>query len=154
MKPLCEQTKLERATTIAEAFVDLQRVSWQSTWPFGFCFNASLLLAPLIRAPLEWQVVVVVGTVLGGSPHAWVETPDGDIIDSTFGMFIPGPALHVLPAAQAARHEHTSEVRLTIPQENRYRAAIWPSSDSGWDPAVDVMTLFGPHPHISPALKL
>lgn len=139
---------------IAEKFVELQRESWQSTWPLGFCFNASLLLAPLIRAPLDWPVSVVVGTVLDGVPHAWVETPDGDIVDPTFGQFSHGPALIVLSSDQSSEHGHSRAVVLSEREESIYRGAIKVSAKNGWDPCVDVMTLFRPNPHISPALKI
>jgi hypothetical protein len=152
VKLQCEQTKLERAEAIAQVLEPVQRTMWSSIWPHAHCFVTALTSAPLIRAPLEWDVRVIVGVVYK-RPHAWLGSPDHDIIDQTY-VFDGGPHLRVLTAARAEELGHVSLVTLTLEQEALYRAAIRPSCQDGWDPAVKVHTLFGINPHVSSALKL
>jgi hypothetical protein len=152
-KPLWELTQFEMATNIAIAFEKTQRVTWSSTWPTGHCLVSSLLLAPLIRMPVEWEVAVAIGVAYKCRPHAWLETPDGDVIDPTYGQFDRGKALRVLPAHQSGDLGHMIEVKLTIAQEERCRNAIQPSIGNGWNQAADILQLFGAYPAFATALK-
>lgn len=146
-------TKLERAINIAIAFERTQRVTWSSTWPYGHCFVSSLLLAPLIRVPLEWEVAVAIGVAHDSRPHAWLEAPDGDIIDSTFGQFDGGKPLRVLPAHQSGLLGREVEIKLSVTQEEYCRQAIKPSQIDGWDQLAGILELFGSYPSVSTALK-
>lgn len=152
-KPLWELSKLEHATNIALAFQRTQQVTWSSTWPIGHCFVSSLFLAPLIRLPLEWEVAVVVGMASDCKPHAWIESPEGDIIDPTYGQFDPKAPLRVLPAGHSGELGHMGEIRLSVPQEDFCRNALRPSNKSGWSQDADIQQLFGSHPAFTTTLK-
>lgn len=153
-KPLWEQTKLERAASIAEAFEPVYRIMWTCLWPHGSCMVSSLMLVPAIRGSLEWDCRVAIGTAARGRPHAWIESPEGDIIDPTYGQFDGKEPLRVLSATNAGDLGHKRALLLTIMEESLYRNGIKPSetATSGWDPRVEIMTLFGPNPHVSPIL--
>lgn len=147
------RNKLDTATEIARAFEATQRAMWSSIWPHGHCMVTSLLLAPLIRVPLEWDVAVTVGVAHENRPHAWIETPCKDIIDPTFGQFTGEEALVVLPADRSTQLGHCAKVRLNLKAEEVYRNAIRPSVGNGWCESVDIATLFGPNAHLSPAVR-
>lgn len=137
-----------RAAMVARAFDYSQRAAWrQSLWPGGHCMNGSLLLAPILRLSLEAEFTVVVGQAHNCQPHAWIETPAGDIIDPTYGQFDHGPALRLLPAERCTELGHMGEIRLSLDQEEHFRQSIRPvSSVSGWADNSEVNQLFSQFP--------
>jgi hypothetical protein len=116
-------------------------------WPNGACFLTSLLLVPILRTSLEWSLGVVVGKVKlpeGEPAHAWIESPEGDIIDPTYGMFDFGKPLRILRTEQRESLGHVSQVRLSENDENYFRESIQPwTGDNGWRPNCGVKELFG-----------
>ena len=137
---------LEIAGAIARESVSSQRMAW-SHWPGGHCYVTSLLLAPLLRASLEKDFAVVVGIVQfcgRQERHAWIENPEGDIVDPTFGQFDGGPAVRVLPVHRADELGHWGEIRLTPSQEEFYRNSIRARTgdESGWDSLCRIFELF------------
>lgn len=141
---------IEKAGAIAREYVVSQRMAW-SHWPGGHCYVTSLLLAPLLRASLEQDFAVVVGIVQycgRQERHAWIENPEGDIIDPTFGQFDGGPAVRVLPVYRSDELGHWGEIRLALDQEEFYRNSIRARTgdESGWDSLCRIFELFSEWP--------
>lgn len=147
-----QRTKLERASDIAQGMRKSYYAMWPGTvWPCGHCFNTSLILAPIIRSAIEWDVRVVVGRAGEDQPHAWIETPGNDIVDPTYGQFDGGPALRILPVSDKAALGHRKILTLALAQEQRAFAALKPlSSESCWAEGSGVLELFGDNPFSSP----
>lgn len=143
-----ERTLLERAGCIAQSLEQAHRTMWAGyCWPSALCLNSSLLVAPAIRMALEWQVQIVIGRVQNCRPHAWVESPDCDIIDPTYGMFDGGPPLRVLDSANSWQLGHWTEVKLSLTEEESFRNALsLNSSPSGWS-NKRVIQSFGDWPY-------
>lgn len=143
-----ERTQLQRAADIAHSMERTHRTMWSSLWPHAHCMNSSLLVAPAIRMALTWDVRVVVGRVEDCEPHAWIESPDGDIIDPTYGMFDFGPPLRVLPARSSWLLGHWPEVRLSIADEEHFRNSLRACANHGWAIGCGIEALFGSHPQL------
>lgn len=75
-------TELKRLARIAVLAEPMFRTMWNAMWPTGMCVNASLLMAPILRANSDdgWHVAL-------GEGHAWCEADNGDLIDMTYGQF-------------------------------------------------------------------
>lgn len=147
-----ERSNLERAGLIALKMEDAYRAMWSGYWPHGHCMNTCLTLAPLIRKSLDWNVLIAIGAVLGGRRHAWLESPEHDVLDPTFGQFGGGPALRVLPPSQSQLLGHQPLLRLSLVAEVRALAGFRPYSRSGsvWDKDCGVLELFSDDPFTSP----
>jgi hypothetical protein len=145
--PKIGASKLARAEEIASRIEPAFEVMWSMMWPLGHCAVASLCLAPLLRASLEIDFRVVVGRAANNQVHAWVETPEGDIVDPTYGQFDDGPALRVLKAHEAHLLGHCGEIMLDLDQEEHYRRSIKPyTTRDGWTARSGIKTLFSDHP--------
>lgn len=142
-----------RIIRISAALTTAQEVMWWSQWPFGHCAVSALLLAPSLRAPTEIDFRVVIGRCHDNRMHAWIESPEGDIIDPTYGQFAEGEALRWLRAHDAGRLGHEGELKLTLDQEEFYRRAIVPSAAppdevDGWIGKCGIKKLFSDHPRL------
>ena len=147
-----EQTKLQRAACIAKSLEEAHRVIWPGIWPLAECFETCLITAPAIRMGLEWGVRVVVGKVSRPSererPHSWIETPDRDIVDPTYGQFSksgsPDQHLRVLPNDQASLLGHKRMAMLSLDQEEYFRRAFRAEQVKGgaWEWGSGVAELF------------
>lgn len=161
--PYWRQTSLERAGVIARESDRVFRVMWSSMWPTGHCTVASLCLAPLLRSSLDVDFRVAVGRAGDCKPHAWVEGPDGDIVDPTFGQFDDGTPLRVLDSHHADELGHCPEILLTLDQEENLRRSIKPKmlkpypidmdvTWAGWSASSAIKSLFHTnYPHYAVA---
>lgn len=150
MLPLGSRPRLERAAVIAQAFVQTQEAVWSGLWPSAYCMPSSLLLAPFLRVPLHWDLRVAVGVAHDCRPHAWVESPEGDIIDPTYGMFDYGEPLRVLPTHRSGELGHWAEIRLSLDEEEFYRRSLTPGGETGWSEECRIHELFSDYPRIAP----
>ncbi len=143
-----EQTKLERSGCIAMSLEPAHKTMWPGMfWPSAHCLDSSLLLALAIRMSLEWDVRVVIGKASDCRPHAWIESPEGDIIDPTYGQFDGGPPLRVLSGRESVILGHFSEVTLSLAQEEYLRNSLKPVTGyGGWAQDSGVRGLFSEWP--------
>lgn len=127
VQPL-SNTELDRIEAIVEAFEPGFQIMWSSIWPMGCCAVTSVLVAPLLRASLEIDFVVVCGWAAEHRVHAWIQSPAGDIIDPTYGQFDGDTALRIWSAGTNGGHEvHKT---LTLNEEEEGRRSIKPKSTS------------------------
>lgn len=149
MKLACEQTFIERATSIAFSFVDQQRAMWSSIWPLGHCAVSSLLLCPILRAGTsnpKWRVAI--GRVRVSDrlhQHAWCQLPNGMIVDITYGQFVPElltTPLRVAIALDELRDYYVyRELPLQSEDEARHSIRSMRNSD-GWMPGSIIKRRF------------
>jgi hypothetical protein len=125
-------------------------------WPMGCCVVASATAVPLLRASLDADLLVVAGLAAGRS-HCWIESPDGDVIDLTYGQFDSGYPLRVLPAHDGSLG-HCAQATLTPDEEEQVRRAIHPryidvNGKSGWSPSGHTLVygLFSNYPGLARA---
>jgi hypothetical protein len=120
-------------------------------FPFGFCFVASLELAPLLRRQLGLTVGVVKGVVGDCRQHAWIELPDCTIIDPTYGQFDGGPAMRILHPHEVDRYGHCAEIPLQLAYEEYFLSnldATGPIEHRGWRPGCGIDELFSEWPRL------
>jgi hypothetical protein len=122
---------------------------WSMMWPVGHCGVASLCLAPLLRASLQLDLRVVVGKAHNARIHAWIESPEGDVIDPTYGQFNNTYPLHVIPAHAVV--DHCGEISLSLDEEEHYRRSIKPRDNvnHGWSAKSGIKSLFSDYPRIN-----
>lgn len=116
-RPPAEWSKLEQAGAIALEAEDRYFKHMWPNWPRGVCIDTCLLLAPIIRRELNWDVRIVMTSNGRWLLQACLQTPDGDLIDPTHGMHDGGPALRVLPTSQATTLGHWIVATLTDADE-------------------------------------
>lgn len=139
--------ELERAEHLARKMNPVFAGMWSFMWPKGHCAVASLCLAPLLRASLDIDFRVVVGRADDNKVHAWIESPEGDIIDPTYGQFDSGYPVYVIDVRQVV--DHMGELKLTLDEEDYYRRSISPKHwSSGWSALSDIKKLFCDYPQI------
>lgn len=150
-----ERSKLQQAASIAISMQKAYRPIMSGLpWPHAHCLDTCLILAPIIRSSLEWDVTIVVGRVADNDPHAWLESTEWDILDPTFGSFDGGPPLRILPARQNWVLGHWPEFRLSRAQEQQLLDGWRPrSGESGWTEDCGAVALMRDHPQLSPLLR-
>lgn len=140
--------EIERAWEIGIRANRLFMMMWDSMYPEGHCAVASISLAPLLRAAIPIDFRVAVGRAHDNRPHAWIESPDGDIIDPTYGQFTKGESLVVAPVHIALDFGHCPDLLLTLDQEEAMRRSIkhsyhaGPSRYEGWSAGSAIKALF------------
>lgn len=143
---LSHDERITRAEAIALSFEPVMKGLRIGVWPNGACFLTCLLLNPILRGALEWDLTIVIGKVLlpeGPKPHAWLESPEGDIIDPTFGQFDGGKPLRIIRASRKTMLGHVKGSELSESDENYYVSCIQPwTGDGGWRPSSGVADLF------------
>jgi hypothetical protein len=133
--------EINRTESICLALEPGFQIMWSSLWPLGCCVPTSLLLAPLLRASLEIDFHVVAGWAAERRAHAWIQSPEGDIIDPTYGQFDGDGPLRIWSTGTGGGHQ-VHRV-LTLDEEERARREIKPrSTSSGWVPRGHVLAWF------------
>lgn len=157
---------LERAEKLCRLLGPASAEAWSFMWPSGCCVVASVTAAPFLRCALDVDLRVVAGHVARSdrgrwhtlAKHAWIESPEGDIFDKTFGQFDGGEPLRVLPAHDAGVLGHVAEAVLTLDEEEEVRRAIHPrfiaglnEGPSGWigSGRTLVTNLFSDYPRLA-----
>lgn len=137
------QKELDRAGRIAQLLDKAHEEMYSYLWPTGCCTVTSLVLAPYLRAAMNIDFHVIVGRAHDCKFHVWVESPEGDVIDPTYGQFDNGPALRVLNARHAGGLGHCGEVALSLDQEEHYRRTIYLRKIDGfWSASSEMKILF------------
>jgi hypothetical protein len=96
---------------------------------------------------MEIDFRIIIGRAHNNMAHAWIESPEGDIIDPTYGQFDGGPALRVMPACYGHEYGHCGELVLDLDQEEFYRRSIKPRSErDGWSARSRIKGLFSDYP--------
>lgn len=122
------------------------KIMWTSMWPGGCCVPTSLLTAPILRASLEIDFVVACGWAHEDRrPHAWIQSPAGDIIDPTYGQFCQDFAhpFRLVASSEPDLLGHEVYKILTLEEEEQARRDMKPRSTSkGWLPGSALPDLF------------
>lgn len=136
-----ERTTLERAGCICLSLQFAHKTLWP-LWPCGCCLVTALIDVLAMRMSLELDARIVLGVVSEEFRHAWIEPPDGGLVDPTY-VFDGGPALRVLPADQVDRLGHVAKLKLSLDQEESFRRGIRAvSAETGWSEESGVIEIF------------
>lgn len=133
--------ELDRVEAIVEGLEPGFAAIW-SCWPNYCCVSSSLLIAPILRAAMGIEFKVAAGWAFNRNPHAWIETPAGDIIDPTFGQFDGDAALRIWSAGTRAGHEAYKLLDLVEEEEGRQRIRTEQIGDFGSAPVGTVLPIF------------
>lgn len=137
------EDELRRVEQVARAADPMFRAMWGAMWPKGCCVPASLAFAPLLRMStlIHFRVAI-------GHQHVWLESPESDVVDLTYGQFSdsqpwPGSGwndpLLIVPAGQARPPQLEPPFKLlTLRQEQKYRGRIRArgTGEQGWFPTA------------------